>query len=67
MRIDSLLRQRYAYAIGEINGNKRFIKLYIGSAYELENGSKIVISDIIQRKECQMIRYFKILEYSIVY
>ena len=65
MRIDSMLRQRYAYAIGEINGNKRFITIYIGSAYELENGLKIVVCDIIQRKECQIIRYFEILEYSI--
>lgn len=66
-RIDWMLRQTYAYAIGEINGNKRFIKLNVGSAYELENGLKIVICDIKLRKESHMIRYFQILEYSTVY
>ena len=65
-RIDSMLKQKYAYGIcDDDEGNVRFMKLMIGVGYELENGTKFVVSDVKMSKESQIVQYFMVLEFSL--
>ena len=64
-RIDSMLKQRHSYSEIEKDGKLRFLKLMVGAAYELQNETKIVVTDITLSRDSQMIHYFHVLEFSI--
>ena len=66
-RIDSMLHQKFAYCESNQGEYVRFIKFMPGGAYELEDGSKIVVTDVELTKQSQMISYCNILEFSSIF
>ena len=55
---------QFAYAESNNKGLIRFFKLNVGHAYELENGLKIVVTDVILDRIGQIVKYFYVLELS---